>query len=202
MFTGIVQEQGRILKRNKSGKSITFSVNPFSESYLKDVRRGDSISVNGACMTVENRSKKMFEFTAVNESLSKTNLGNLKINDVINLEKAMTLDSKLDGHIVQGHVDSTGIVKKVVNQKDLKEYFIEFSSAFRENIIYVGSIAINGVSLTVAQIVKESKSKILIKIAIIPHTFNVTNFKTMKENDIVNIEFDMLGKYVKRIMQK
>jgi riboflavin synthase len=112
----------------------------------------------------------------------------------------MKIDATLDGHIVQGHVDSTGIVKKINQLKDSWEYFIEFSSKFRNNIIYVGSISVNGVSLTIAEIVKESKKSVLIKVAIIPHTYNVTNFKFLKPKDRVNLEFDMLGKYAVRLL--
>ena len=202
MFTGIVQDQGKVKSNSAKGDSIKFVVVPLSKSFLEDINTGDSISVNGACMTVEKKTGNQFEFTTVNESLSKTNLGLLKINDILNLEKAMTLNSKLDGHIVQGHVDATGKIKKIIELKDSWEYFIEFSSKFRENIINIGSIAINGVSLTIANILKETSRTILIKVAIIPHTFNVTNFKLLKEKDIVNIEFDMLGKYVKRILEK
>ncbi|HMS63946.1 MAG TPA: riboflavin synthase [Ignavibacteria bacterium] len=201
MFTGIVQDQGKVKSNSAKGDSIKFVVVPLSKSFLEDINTGDSISVNGACMTVEKKTGNQFEFTTVNESLSKTNLGLLKINDILNLEKAMTLNSKLDGHIVQGHVDATGKIKKIIELKDSWEYFIEFSSKFRENIINIGSIAINGVSLTIANILKETSRTILIKVAIIPHTFNVTNFKLLKEKDIVNIEFDMLGKYVKRILE-
>lgn len=202
MFTGIVQDQGKILKRAIKGDSINFTVSPSMKNYLKDISAGESISINGACMTAVKVSKDSFDFTTVNESLSKTNLGSLSVNDLVNLEKAMKLNSKLDGHIVQGHVDTTGTVKKVVALKDSYEFFIEFSPRFRSNIIYVGSIAVNGVSLTVAEIVKETKKAILIKVAIIPHTMEVTNFRNMKKGDIVNIEFDLLGKYVQRMLKK
>lgn len=200
MFTGIVQELGKIIQCGKKGDSIKFTVKPAAKNYLKDISAGESISINGACMTVEKIHSGNFDFTTVNESLSKTNLGSLRINDYVNLEKAMKLDSRLDGHIVQGHVDTTGIVKNIIPLKDSWEFFFEFNSKFRDNIIYVGSIAINGVSLTVAEIVKETKKSILIKTAIIPHTIKVTNFKYFKKNDLVNIEFDMMGKYVKRII--
>ncbi len=202
MFTGIIQDVGRVKGKTAKGDSIKFLVEPSSKKFLKDVTAGESISINGACMTVEKKLSGKFEFTTIMESLSKTNLSTLKINELVNLEKAMTLSSKLDGHIVQGHVDSTGVVKKIITKKDSWEYYIEFDSKFRDNIIYVGSIAVNGVSLTIAGIVKETVKKILIKLAIIPHTFKVTNFNSLKENDKVNIEFDMLGKYVNRIFTK
>jgi len=202
MFTGIVQDTGKVISRTIKGDSIRFCVEPGSKNYLKDVSAGDSISINGACMTVVSKSQNKFEFTTIKESLSKTNLSSLKLKDLVNLEKAMTLNSRLDGHIVQGHVDTTGKIKKIVTLKDSWEYFIEFPVKFSCYVIYVGSISVNGVSLTVAQIVSDNSKKTLIKVAIIPHTFEVTNFKELKVNDTVNIEFDMLGKYVNRIFEK
>ena len=201
MFTGIVQDTGKIKSKVTKGDSIRFYVQPKNKKFLKDVNEGDSISINGACMTVEKKSEGEFRFTTINESLSKTNLSSLKINDLINLEKAMTLTSRLDGHIVQGHVDTTGLVEKIIKLEDSWEYFIKFSAEFRENIISVGSISINGVSLTIAGIVNENSDNVTVKVAIIPHTFTATNFKKAKEGDIVNIEFDMLGKYVNRIFK-
>lgn len=202
MFTGIIQDSGIVTGKILKGESIEFAIQPGSNKFLKDVKTGDSISINGACMTVEKKINGNFEFTAIKESLSKTNLGLLKIKDTVNLEKAMTLNSKLDGHIVQGHIDTSGIVKKINKIKNTLEFYIQFHSKFRDNIIYVGSIAINGVSLTIAEIVKETPRDVLIKVAIIPYTFEVTNFSQIKVNDKVNIEFDMMGKYVKRILLK
>lgn len=201
MFTGIVEGMGKIESVNDRGDSKKFSVN-VEENFLLDVRIGDSVSVNGACMTVEEYGKTNFSFTAIKESLSKTNLGGLSADSYINLEKSMRMNAKIDGHIVSGHVDSIGIVDKVIENEDSWEFFIKFSNRFSDNIIYKGSIAINGVSLTIAEIVKEGNKNTTIRISIIPHTFNHTNFKFLREGDIVNIEFDLLGKYVKRILRK
>jgi len=201
MFTGIIQDTGRILSSDTKGDSKKFSVY-ISEEFLHGVKTGDSISVNGACMTVESYSKDNFEFTTIAESLSKTNLGKLQTGSYINLEKSMTMNSKLDGHIVSGHVDTIGLVDKVIENEDSWEFFIKFSNKFSDNVIYKGSIAINGVSLTIAEIVKEGNKNTTIRISIIPHTFNHTNFKFLREGDIINIEFDLLGKYVKRILRK
>jgi len=201
MFTGIVTDMGKIVANKPKGDSIKFLVEPTIRQYLNDIKTGDSMSINGACMTIESKRVNKFEFTTIKESLSKTNLGDLKIGSYVNLEKPMKLNSKLDGHIVQGHVDATGIVKKINKLEDSWEYFIEFSSKFRDNIIYVGSISINGISLTVAEIVKENKKSVLVKVAIIPHTYEVTNFKYFKINDRVNIEFDIMGKYVMRKLE-
>ena len=201
MFTGIIQDTGRILSADNKGDSKKFSVY-VQEEFLQGVKIGDSISVNGACMTVESYSKDNFEFTTIAESLSITNLGKLQTGSYINLEKSMTMNSKLDGHIVSGHVDTIGLVDKVIENEDSWEFFIKFSNKFSDNVIYKGSIAINGVSLTIAEIVKEGNKNTTIRISIIPHTFNHTNFKFLREGDIINIEFDLLGKYVKRILRK
>lgn len=201
MFTGIVTDMGKIRDMKIVGDSIRFTVEPSRKNYLKGVRKGESIAINGACMTITARKGIMFEFTTVNESLGKTNLGDLKKGSFVNLEKPMTLNGSIDGHLVMGHVDATGNVHNVVRLKDSWEYYFTFSSKFKDNIIYVGSISVNGVSLTIADIVKETKKEILIKIAIIPHTWKVTNFRYMKPADRINIEFDMIGKFVKRALE-
>lgn len=202
MFTGIVTDTGKVLKIIQKGDSLRFLIAPSKKSYLKDRRKGDSIAINGACMTITGLTSKGFEFTTVNESLSKTNLGDLKIGSFVNLEKPMKMHESLDGHIVQGHVDATGTVYKVNKLKDSWEFFFEFPAKFRKNIIYVGSISVNGISLTVAEILKETKKSVVIKIAIIPHTYSATNFQYLKKGDKVNLEFDMLGKFVMRILGK
>lgn len=202
MFTGIVTDTGKIISRTVRGDSIIFFVQPGNKNYLINLKEGNSIAINGACMTIEKTIKNQFRFTTVKESLGKTNLSSLEIGEFVNLEKPIKLKDTLDGHIVQGHIDNVGVVSKIIKLKDSWEYYIQFSSRFRDNIIYVGSIAVNGVSLTIADIVKETSRHITIKIAIIPHTYNVTNFKYLKVSDKVNIEFDMLGKYVKRIVKK
>lgn len=201
MFTGIVEGMGKIESVNDRGDSKKFSVS-VEENFLNDIRIGDSISINGACMTVEQYSSTNFQFTTIKESLSKTNLGNLIQGSYINLEKSMRMNAKIDGHIVSGHIDAVGLVDKIIENEDSWEFFIKFSNKFSDNIIYKGSIAINGVSLTIAEIVKEGNKNTTIRISIIPHTFNHTNFKFLREGDIVNIEFDLLGKYVKRILRK
>lgn len=200
MFTGIIQETGKIKNKIQKGSSIRFSVQPSSRKFLKDVKKGDSISINGACMTIETKDKDKFEFTVINESLSKTNLGMLGKKNIVNLEKAMTMKSKLDGHIVQGHIDTTGTIENIIPMNGSYEFYVKLSSEFRENIIYVGSISLNGVSLTIAGINDDNKDEIIIKTAIIPHTFKATNFHLLKKGDTVNIEFDMMGKYVRSII--
>ena len=202
MFTGIVTDTGKVIKTTPRGDSIKFTIEPTKKTYLKDRKKGDSIAINGACMTIEAIRNGKFEFTTVNESLSKTNLGNLFKGSFVNLEKPMKMHESLDGHIVQGHVDATGKVYKVNQLKDSWEFFFEFPAKFRKNIIYVGSISVNGISLTIAEIVKETSKSVIIKVAIIPHTYSATNFRYLKPGDKVNLEFDMLGKFVLRILGK
>jgi len=201
MFTGIIQDTGKVTRKRAKGDGIEFYVKPCKKSFLKDVKPGDSISINGACMTVESAGKKKFRFTAVKETLSKTNLELLNENDFVNLEKAITIKSKFDGHFVQGHIDTTAVIDSIKKNKSSTEYFINIPPEYNSNIIPVGSIAVNGVSLTIAGIVSESSESILIKVAIIPHTFKKTTFRLLKKNDSVNIEFDMLGKYVRKILK-
>jgi riboflavin synthase len=201
MFTGIVTDMGKVISIKPYGDSIKFTIIPTKKDYLKKIETGHSMAVNGACMTIEKVMDNKFNFTTIKESLSKTNLGDLKTKDYVNLEKPMKINETLDGHLVQGHIDTTGKVTKINKLEDSWEYFIKFSSKFRDNIIYVGSISVNGISLTIAEISKESSEDVIIKVSIIPHTFNVTNFQFLKTGDRVNLEFDMLGKYVKRIME-
>lgn len=202
MFTGIVTDTGKVVKTTPRGDSIKFTIAPSKKSYLKDRKKGDSIAINGACMTIENIKDCKFEFTTINESLSKTNLGDLIKGSYVNLEKPMKMHESLDGHIVQGHVDATGKVYNVKQLKDSWEFYFEFPAKFKKNIIYVGSISINGISLTIAEIVKETAKSVVIKVAIIPHTYSATNFQFLKPGDRINLEFDMLGKFVMRILGK
>lgn len=202
MFTGIIETIGEVISTTDTSVNKKITINPQKHGFLHDVRTGDSISVNGACMTVEQNDADKFYFTAIHETLQKTNLGLLSTGNKVNLEKAMKPEKRIDGHFVQGHIDTTGEVMNINNLGGTWEFFISFKSSFSDNVIYVGSIAVNGISLTVADIVDDNDEKTTIKIAVIPHTFENTNMKFLKPNSIVNIEFDMLGKYVKMIIQK
>lgn len=202
MFSGIIETTGIVKDKIKRGSGFAFEVETSDKNFLKGIKAGSSIAVNGACMTVEKFNKTAFEFTTVKESLSKTNLGLLEKGSYVNLEKPLRLDSFIDGHLVQGHVDTTGKIEKIKDVKNSREYFISFSKKFKNFIIYTGSITINGTSLTIADIIKNGKKNILIKVAIIPYTLEHTSFKHNKENDIVNIEFDMVGKYISKNLNK
>ncbi|HLT24264.1 MAG TPA: riboflavin synthase [Ignavibacteria bacterium] len=201
MFTGIIQTKGKVTSKTPEGDGIKFTIKPDNMGFLSGINIGDSIAINGACMTAIDITDSSFSFNTIKESLSKTNLGDLSENSYVNLETAMTMNSKLDGHIVQGHIDTTGTVKDINILENSHEFYIEFPSSYHSNIIQVGSITINGVSLTIADIVVEDDNIILIKIAIIPHTYEVTTFSELKPGDKVNIEFDMISKYVQRIME-
>lgn len=198
MFSGIIETTGIIKDKVKRGSGIAFEIETTDKNFLKGIKAGSSIAVNGACMTVEKFNKTVFEFTTVKESLSKTNLGLLDKGSYVNLEKPLRLDSFIDGHLVQGHVDITGKIEKIKDVKNSREYFISFSKKFKNFIINTGSITINGTSLTIADIVKQGKKSIIIKVAIVPYTLEHTIFKYNRENDVVNIEFDMIGKYISK----
>ena len=193
MFTGIVETVGEIKELAKNDSSIKVSILP--NLNFDDVKIGDSISVNGACLTVAELNGKILVFDIVRETLKITNLNTLEISKMVNLERAMLLSSRIDGHIVQGHIDGVGEIIDISITKDNTEIFIRLNEKNSKNCIYKGSIAINGISLTIANIKKN-----IIKIAIIPHTLNNTTLNYVKIGDLVNIETDMLSKYVEKIM--
>lgn len=193
MFTGIIEALGTIKSVSEDRTNKTFWINSSISSQL---RIDESLSHNGVCLTIEDIKNNMHRVTAIQETLEKTNLQNWKGGDIINLERSMQMNGRIDGHIVQGHVDGTS---KCISKEDLDGSF-EFKFNFDEDkaslIIEKGSICVNGVSLTAFNVTNNSFT-----VAIIPYTFEHTNFKTIKEGDLVNLEFDMLGKYVARMIQ-
>lgn len=201
MFTGIVETTGKVLSKTKEGTGIRLSVKPNTAGYLKRMKVGDSMAINGACMTITSKNSASFTFDTMAESLKKTNLGLLKSGSLVNLERAMSAGARFDGHFVQGHVDTTGLITKINKLDGSWEIFIEFPKKLADSVIYVGSISVDGISLTVAEIVKDKGTKAVIKVAIIPHTLKVTKLGQAKPGDVVNIEFDMIGKYIKRIIE-
>lgn len=190
MFTGIIEERGQIKEILIEKSNRVFYI----ESKLAaDLKIDESVSHNGICLTVEDIRDDIYKVTAIEETLQKTNAGLWKINDIINLERSMKLNDRLDGHIVQGHVDGTGVCISCEDMKGSIEFTFQYNEKFAELIIEKGSICVNGVSLTAFDVTNNS-----FKVAIIPYTFSHTNFNSLKENDIVNLEFDVLGKYVAR----
>ena len=205
MFTGIVEEKGIVVQKKKISEGFKFRVR--SKAVAKGLAKSDSVCINGVCHTVESKSKTEFEFTSMHETLKKTNIGELKTGDEVNLEGSLTLKKKMGGHFVFGHIDDTGVVTAVKQIKDAKdkdsdnwEYWIKIHKKHAQFVIYVGSIAIDGVSLTVAEVTKPKGNYFKIKVAIIPFTYNETLFGKLKVNDRVNIEFDFLGKYVLNLL--
>ena len=200
MFTGIIESLGKIIFIKKEKQNLVFGI---QSAFANKLKSGQSVAHNGACLTVERlipipspkeKGVKSYLVTAVKETLSKTNLGLLKKGDAVNLERSLKVGSRLDGHFVQGHVDCTAKVKSIKKEKG--SWIFEFRNQKPETrnqklIIEKGSICVNGVSLTVVEVKKN-----IFSVTIIPHTFSHTNFSTMKKGDKVNIEFDVLGKYI------
>ena len=196
MFTGLIEEIGTIKKISKNSNGMNLTVLS-TISFLKEVKTGDSIAVNGVCLTAETVDSEQFTAYVSNETLSKATFGeNIKINGKVNLEKPMKPDSFLGGHIVQGHVDTTGTIGKIVNNGNGWDIFIRLSDI--NDMVYVvekGSISVDGVSLTINEILSDQ-----FRLTIIPHTFNNTIMKFYKIGDKVNLEFDIIAKYVFKML--
>ncbi|MCB7481932.1 riboflavin synthase [Christiangramia sediminis] len=193
MFTGIVEETGIIRSIKKSGSNLDIIVNA---KMTPELKIDQSVSHNGVCLTVVSIDNDNYTVTAVSETLEKTNLGDLKEKDFVNLERGMKLGDRLDGHIVQGHVDQTAICKEIKEKDGSWEFTFEYDSTIGNITIEKGSITVNGVSLTVVNSKKNEFS-----VAIIPYTYNHTTFNNLKKGAKVNLEFDVIGKYVKRITE-
>jgi riboflavin synthase len=195
MFSGIIEEAATVvkLKKEKDNLHITMKC-----SFVDELKIDQSISHNGVCLTVVRKDKETYTVTAIKETLEKTNLGSLKPGDKVNLERSTRLDSRLDGHMVQGHIDQTAVCTNV-KESGGSWYFTFGYEPTQDDYITVekGSISVNGVSLTVVN----SKPKSF-EVAIIPFTWEVTNFHQIKKGTIVNLEFDILGKYIARIVKQ
>ena len=194
MFTGIIESMGEVKKKVAEGTNVHLTV----ESILAgELRVDQSISHNGVCLTVTKLYDNAFEVTAVEETLKKSNLGQVKIGDKLNLERCMAADGRFDGHIVQGHVDQTAICTGISDQQGSWIFDFEFDPKNENIVVEKGSVCVNGVSLTCFNVTEKSFS-----VAIIPYTYEHTNFHQLQAGDQVNLEFDVIGKYVKKIMSK
>jgi len=193
MFTGIVEEIGKVSNIQKIGSNLDFTI---TAKMTPELKIDQSVSHNGVCLTVVSIDHQEFTVTAVAETLEKTNLKELKVNTPVNLERGMKLGDRLDGHIVQGHVDQTATCKEVIEKDGSWEFTFEYDPEIGNITIEKGSITINGVSLTVINSKKNEFS-----VAIIPYTYNNTTFKNLRKGDLINLEFDVIGKYVKRISE-
>ena len=192
MFTGIIETLGEITKLERDGSNLHITV---ISDITPELKIDQSVAHNGVCLTVVSLDGDVYTVTAIDETLKKTSLGNLKVGDKVNLERAMILGSRLDGHIVQGHVDQTGICTSV-EEKDGSWFFsFEYDAAKGNPTIEKGSITIDGTSLTVVDSGKNTFS-----VAIIPYTYEHTCFNSYQVGTVVNLEFDVIGKYVAKLM--
>ncbi|MEN3038154.1 MAG: riboflavin synthase [Candidatus Kryptonium sp.] len=194
MFTGIVEEIGKIKTIIRKGKARIFTI--ASKKLLSEIKIGDSVAVNGVCLTVFDKSNQHFKVEAVEETIKKTNLGNLKSGDFVNLELSLKLGERLGGHIVLGHVDTTGIVKSVKKLENSWIFEIEFPKGFEKYVIPKGSIAVEGISLTIVEVDQNRFT-----VSIIPYTWENTNLRFKRVGDAVNLEFDFFGKYVENFLK-
>jgi len=194
MFTGIIETIAKVEKIEKEGTNVHFT---FSSSVTSQLKVDQSVAHNGVCLTVVSVSGNNYIVTAIDETLKRTNLGNLKVGDVVNLERCMPANGRFDGHIVQGHVDTTATCKNIKDVNGSWEFTFEHERSSKNITVEKGSITINGVSLTVVNSTDTSFS-----VHIIPYTFENTNFKTVKVGDKINLEFDIVGKYVAKLLNK
>ena len=194
MFTGIIESVGFVknLKQEKENLHITIESN-----FSSELKIDQSIAHDGVCLTIVDIKGKEYTITAIKETLDKSNLKYLSVGSEINLERAMILGARLDGHIVQGHVDQTAVCTNIVEENGSWVFSFEYDNAYNNITIEKGSITINGVSLTVVNSQKNSFS-----VAIIPYTYEFTNFHTFEIGTVVNLEFDVIGKYVARLLEK
>ncbi|MEP2238454.1 MAG: riboflavin synthase [Maribacter sp.] len=194
MFTGIIETLGKVTSLEAKGGNLDITI---ESSLTPELKIDQSVAHNGVCLTVVSLTDTTYTVTAIAETLNKTNLDTLKTNDVVNLERAMILGSRLDGHIVQGHVDQTGQCTSVKEDNGSWIFSFTYDAATGNPTIEKGSITIDGTSLTVV-----NSGKNTFEVAIIPYTYEHTRFNTYKPGTIVNLEFDVIGKYVAKLMAK
>ena len=194
MFTGIIETLGIIKDLRKADENIHITVN---SSITNELKIDQSVAHNGVCLTVVAIENDTYTVTAIQETIRKTNVGDWQLNDIVNLERAMKLGDRLDGHIVQGHVDQIGICKSIEETDGSWRFTFEYDSSLNNITIEKGSITVNGVSLTVV----DSKTNEF-SVAIIPYTYEHTNFKNFKIGSKINLEFDIIGKYVAKLHYK
>lgn len=193
MFTGIIEAFGTIQKITKEGSNVHFDI----ESELgSELKIDQSLAHDGVCLTIVQTDSNSYRVTAIQETISKTNLEEWNEGKKVNLERCMSANGRFDGHIVQGHVDQTGMVKKITDQDGSWVFEIEFDSVSGNVTVEKGSITINGISLTCF-----NSGHGRFSVAIIPYTYEHTNFHQLKVGDLVNLEFDIIGKYIQRIIR-
>lgn len=194
MFTGIVEETGKIVKIENGSKSSRLTVK--GNKIFSDLKQGDSVAVNGVCLTVTEFSEGLFSADIMNETLSRSNLGGLKQGSLVNLERAMIADGRFGGHIVSGHIDGTGMIAKIIRDDIAVWYTISADKKIMKYIIEKGSVTIDGISLTVAKVTNNDFS-----VSVIPHTAKETILGMKKVGDTVNLENDIVGKYIEHFLK-
>jgi riboflavin synthase len=194
MFSGIVEEAGRVVALHKEKENLHITLKC---SFVNELKIDQSVSHNGVCLTVVEIKDNTYTVTAIHETLIKSNLGLLEVGTKVNLERSMKPDSLLDGHIVQGHVDQTAICTKVEEAEGSWYYTFKYDPTLGNITVEKGSISVNGVSLTVVNSQDDT-----FQVAIIPFTYEVTNFHEIKEGTVVNLEFDIIGKYIAKIVKQ
>lgn len=193
MFTGIIEEIGELKSINRSSNSAVLTIG--AKTVLEDIHLGDSIAVNGLCLTVVRFDKNSFSADVMPESLKRSSLGSLKTGNLVNLERAMPANGRFGGHIVAGHIDGTGIISSIRKDSNAVWYTIKTEQSILKYIVEKGSVAIDGISLTVAEVGSDSFS-----VSVIPHTAENTILPTKRTGDMVNLENDCIGKYVEKLM--
>ena len=194
MFTGIIEEIGKIVRIEREQANLHLYV---KSSFTNELKIDQSVAHNGVCLTVVAIDGDVYQVTAIAETLAKTHLGSLQVGDAVNLERGMLLNTRLDGHIVQGHTDQTGTCSAIQEEAGSTRFTFEYDPSTGNVVIEKGSITVNGVSLTVVDATRDSFS-----VAVIPYTLAHTNLQYLQIGSVVNLEFDVIGKYVARLMQR
>ncbi len=195
IFTGIIEEVGQIKAVNRLTRGYDFEIR--GNKVLEKTKIGDSIAVDGVCLTVTKIVKDTFSVNVMNETLFTTILKDIKIGALVNLERALTLNKPLGGHLVTGHIDTIGTIKNIGNDGYSKKIEISYNKCFSKYLIHKGSIALNGISLTISNLRKG-----FFEVSVIPHSQNNTNIRMFKEGEKINLEFDIVGKYISRFLDQ
>ena len=194
MFTGIIEEIGKIVRIEREQANLHLYV---KSSFTNELKIDQSVAHNGVCLTVVAIDGDVYQVTAIAETLAKTHLSSLQVGDAVNLERGMLLNTRLDGHIVQGHIDQTGTCSAIQEEAGSTRFTFQYDPSTGNVVIEKGSITVNGVSLTVVDATRDSFS-----VAVIPYTLAHTNLQHLQIGNIVNLEFDVIGKYVARLIQR
>lgn len=195
MFTGIIKELGKV--RSVSGLGNIYKLSIEAKDIVKDLSIGDSVAVNGACLTLTKKDKNILDFDVMGETMRRTNLRKIKPQDFVNLEDSLKAGSSLSGHFVSGHIDCVGRIKDIKRVADDVSIEVIFPEGYSKLVVDKGSIALDGISLTIGKALKDS-----VTVYIIPHTLKMTTLGTRRAGDEVNIEFDLIGKYVVNLFEK